>query len=132
MEPDAASGIFDLVPLLIGAALGIAFLAVYGGSVAWVVGDAQKRGYSGIAAILCWPFGPLIWLSVRPRTRLVERPVHDYATAAAALEAASKLDMLGDWDEAIALYQYVAGRWPEYEVYVKECIKLIDGKKGGH
>jgi len=136
MVRNAASGINDLVPVLISASLFITFLVVYGGSAAWVVGDAQKRGYSGAALFLllwlCGPLAALIWLFLRPRTRLVERPVDDYANADDAIAAASKLDMLGDWDEAIVLYQYAAARWPEHEGYVKECIKVINDKRGGN
>jgi hypothetical protein len=133
MLPDAASGTMVLVPILIWLAFAITLLAVYAGSVAWLVGDAHKRGYSGIAPFfllwICWPVSALIWLLVRPRTKLVERPLDDYANADDALVAASKLDMLGEWDGAIALYQQVAARWPEHENYVRECIKAIDGKK---
>jgi hypothetical protein len=133
MEPDVASGIKDLVPILIQLAFGITFLVVYAGSIAWLVGDAHKRGYSGIAPFFLlwigWPVSALIWLLVRPRTKLVDRPVEGYANADDALVAASKLDMLGEWDGAIALYQHVAARWPEYENYIRECIKAIDSKK---
>ena len=51
---------------------------------------------------LCGPVAAIIWLYVRPRTMLVDRPVDDYANADDAIAAASKLDMLGDWDEAVA------------------------------
>jgi len=125
----------DLLFHLIGVAFGITLLVVYGVSAAWLVNDAQKRGCSGIAPFVLLrflgPFSVIIWLFVRPRTKLVERPVHDYANADDALDAASKLDMLGDWDEAIALYQYAAERWPEHGSYIKACIKVINGKKGG-
>jgi hypothetical protein len=135
MEPNAASEIRGLVPILIWLAYTIAFLVVYGGSVGWVVRDAQERGYSGAALILlvwlCGPLAALIWLLVRPRTKLVERPVHGYATDDDALVAASKLDMLGDWDEATALYQHAAARWPEHGGYIEECIKVINDKKAG-
>jgi hypothetical protein len=132
MLPDAASGTMVLVPILIWLAFAITLLAVYAGSVAWLVGDAHQRGYSGIAPFfllwICWPVSALIWILVHPRIKLVERPVDDYANADDALVAASKLDMLGEWDGAIALYQQVAARWPEHENYVRECIKAIDGK----
>jgi hypothetical protein len=136
MEPVAASRMTDLIPLLTGAALCITFLVVYGGSAAWVVGDAQKRGYSGgVLFLLLWLCGPLsvlIWLFVRPSTRLVDRPVLDYTNADDAIEAASKLDVLGDWDEAIVLYQYAATRWPEHEGYVRKCINVINDKRDGN
>ena len=133
MAPDAASRLTNLMPLFIGAALFITSIVAYAGSAAWVVGDAQKRGYSGgvlfLLVWLCGPLSALIWLFVRPSTRLVDRPVHDYTNADDAMEAASKLDMLGDWDEAIALYEYAAARWPEHEDYVRKCINVINDKR---
>jgi len=118
----------DLIPVLVGAGRFIAFIVVYGLSAAWVAGDAQKRGYSGVVPLL-WlcsggPLSALIWLFLRPHTTLVERPWHHYANADDAIAAASKLDMLGDWDEAIVLYQYAATQWPEHAGYVKECMVL--------
>src|SRR5262245_46837841 len=107
MGPNVVDGIKDLIPTFIGVAFFLTFLVVYGGCAAWVIGDAQKRGYSDTALFLliwlCGPLSALIWLLVRPRTKLVERPAQDYANADDALVAASKLDMLGDWDEAIEL-----------------------------
>ena len=60
---------------------------------------------------------------------LVERPPEEYSSADEALAAAAKLDMLGDWDEAINLYRHAAGRWPQHAKYVDECIKVIAMKK---
>ncbi len=135
MEPAAASGMTDLIPVLVGAGMFIALIVVWGGSTAWVVGDAEKRGYPAPAVFLllnlCGPFGLLIWLFLRP-TKLVERPVDGYANADDAVAAASRLDILGDWDQAIALYQYVATQWPEHAGYTSECIKAINDKRGAH
>jgi hypothetical protein len=118
---------------LVGAAFGLAYLILWGASVAWVVGDAQKRGNPGCALLLVLgitaPFSALIWLLVRPRTGFVDRPVQSYTNADDALAAASRLDMLGDWDEAIELYQYAATQWPEHGDYIRECVKIIEGKK---
>jgi len=135
MEPDAASRMDDLIPILIGTGLVITFIAAYAAIAAWVASDAQKRGYSGRVPVL-WlcsggPLCALIWLAIRPSTRLAERPVDDYANADDAMDAAAKLDMLGDWDEAIVLYQYTAARWPEHEGYANQCIKAINNKRGG-
>jgi len=126
----------ELIPVLTAAALFITWVAVCGGIAAWVAGDAQKRGYSGVVPLL-WlcsggPLSAVIWLFLRPHTTLVERPVHDYANADDAIAAASKLDMLGDWDEAIVLYQYAATQWPGHAGYVQECIKVINDKRGGN
>jgi hypothetical protein len=135
MGLNADSWTEDILPLLIRLAWVIGFLVIYGGSAAWVVRDAQKRGYSGAGLFLvlwaCGPLSLLIWHLVRPRTELAERPVQEYTNADDALVAASKLDMLGDWNEAIALYQSVATRWPEHGGYAQECIKAIDTKKAG-
>jgi hypothetical protein len=129
--------ISDLLLPLIGVAFGVVVLAVFfvfAASAAWLVNDALERGYSGIMPFVLLrflgPFGALVWLLVRPRTKLVERSVHDYANAEDALDAASKLDMLGDWDQAIALYEYAAENWPEHERYIKECVNVIEIKKG--
>lgn len=133
MGHDAANGIRDLLPALIGVGLGLAWLLASGASIAWGIGDMQKRGYSGSGMLLflwCGPLSALIWLLVRPRTTLAEHPVQEYTNADDALAAASKLDMLGDWDEAIALYQSAAERWPEHEAYIAECIKSIKNKQG--
>jgi hypothetical protein len=135
MGPGAANGIKDLLLALIPLGIGVAFLVAFCGLAAWAVGDAQKRGRSGgmiiLLFLLCGPLCPLIWLIVRPRTTLVDRPPQEYTNADDALAAASKLDMLGDWDEAIALYQSAASRWPEHALYVIECINSINRKRGG-
>jgi hypothetical protein len=125
----------DLIPIIAGAVLFVAFVVIYGGSAAWVVSDAQKRGYSGTGPFfllwICGPLGALVWLLVRPRTRLAERPPEEYSSADDALAAAAKLDMLGDWDEAIHLYRYTAEKWPEQQGYVDQCIKVIAAKQEG-
>jgi len=124
-----------LLPLeiLFGAVFGVAFLVLWGACVAWVINDAQARGRSGCAPVIVLgisgPCAALIWLLVRPRTKLDERPVQSYGNAEDALAAASQLDMLGDWDEAIALYQYAAARWPEHGEYINACVNTITDKK---
>jgi hypothetical protein len=136
MEPDAASGMRELVGVVVGAASLTLAIAVHGAIAGWVVNDAHKRGYSGSVPLFWLCSGGLvsglIWLCLRPGTRLVDRPVDDFANVDEALDAASKLDVLGDWDEAIVLYQYAAARWPEHEGYVKKCIKVINDKSGGN
>jgi hypothetical protein len=47
------------------------------------------------------------------------------------MDAASKLDMLGEWDQAVVLYQYTAAQWPEHDSYASKCVKLINDKRGG-
>ena len=98
-------------------------------------GDTRMGWYSrGVLFLLLWLCGPVsarIWSFLRAGVTLAERPVHDYSNADDAIDAASKLDMIGDWDEAVALYQYTAARWPEHQGYVKECINEINNKRGG-
>jgi hypothetical protein len=122
-----------LIGPLIGVAFGLAFLVLWGACAAWVINDAQMRGRSGCAPLLVLgiggPCSALLWLLVRPRTKLVERPVQGYTNADDALAAASQLDMLGDWDQAIALYQFAATRWPEHGEYIGKCINIINEKK---
>lgn len=109
------------------------FVAVYAGSVAWAVRDAQQRGHSGgrIVLFFCL-FGPLsaiAWLAIRPKTRLVERQPTTYRNADDAIDAATRLDDLGDWDEAIAVLEYAAQQWPEHADYTRQSIKAIDAKR---
>jgi len=119
---------------------GIAFViffamagAIYVGSAAWAVADAQKRGYSGGLAVLFFalfgPIGAILWLVVRPKPKVVIRPPADYANPDDALAAAFQLDMRGDWDAAIALYGDVARRWPEHEKYARGCITQVEEKR---
>jgi len=117
-----------LIPLIF-----LLFLALWGGSAAWAVGDAQRRGQSGGLLFLllwaCGPFAAVIWYFVRPRTTLVERSFDDCSTEGDALEPASRLEQLGDWDAAVVLYERVAKRWPENQHYVEECVKVIRQKQ---
>jgi hypothetical protein len=114
---------------LVGLACFVAYVTLWGACVAWVVNDAQKRGRAGLACLFLGPFCALVWLLIRPRTKLAERPSQSYTNADEALAAASKLDMLGDWDEAIDLYRYAATRWPEHGDYVNQCVNRVHGKK---
>jgi hypothetical protein len=109
-----------------------AFFGIYAWCAAWAVGDAQKRGCGGIIILLLWVFGPLaalVWRIVRPRTTLVAKLPSDYDDADAAIEAAVRLDSLGEWDAAVALYRDVATRWPEHDTYIQQCIKRIEAKQ---
>jgi hypothetical protein len=111
-------------------AVAIAYLAI----VAWAIGDAQRRGYGGgIVVLLFWLFGPfaaLVWLICRPTKSLLERSPDDYHDPDDAIAAASRLDSLGDWDAAIALYRSAAKRWPEHANYIGNCIDAITEKMG--
>lgn len=45
-----------------------------------------------------------------------------------AIDAASKVDKMGDWDAAIAAYRNVADRWPEHATYAANCIADVQRK----
>ena len=109
------------------------FVAIYAGSAAWAVGDAQKRGHSGgLVVLLFWLLGPLsavVWLVIRPRERLVERQPTDYRDAEHAMDAATRLEGFGDWDEAVAVLTYTVEEWPKHGEYARQCIKAIDAKR---
>jgi len=45
-----------------------------------------------------------------------------------AIDAASKLDKLGDWHAAIDAYRGIADRWPEHATYVANCIADVKRK----
>ena len=45
-----------------------------------------------------------------------------------AMDAASLLDKSGEWEEAIAAYREIAGRWPEHAAYVENCISEVQRK----
>jgi hypothetical protein len=121
---------------LIGLAFGVAILVLWGACAAWLVNDAQMRGRSGCAVVLVLgffaPCAVPIWLLVRPSATLAQRPADDYTNADDALAAASKLDVLGEWDAAIALYQHAATRWPEHCDYISACINTINDKVAVH
>ncbi|TWU54345.1 hypothetical protein Poly51_30620 [Rubripirellula tenax] len=46
-----------------------------------------------------------------------------------AIDAASRLDSRGDWDEAIVAYKDAASRWPDHATYIGNCIREIEGKR---
>ena len=56
---------------------------------------------------------------------LVDTTIEIYTSAEDALDAALKLDQLGEWDAAIVLYEAVAKNWPEDGAYAGECAKVI-------
>ena len=118
---------------LIVLAVGLGGFALYLWVVSWVISDAQKRGTTGgLPIFLFWFFGPLavaVWLVVRPSQRLAEKQSVDYSNADDALAAASRLDTLGDWDQALALYQTSAQRWPEHQAYIERCVEQINEKR---
>lgn len=122
----------EIIAILIVSALVLSVIAGYLWSVAWAIGDAQKRGQSGgFVLLLFWLFGPFaafIWFLFRPKQTLIERSPTDYDDADDATAAASRLDSLGDWNAAIRLYRSVAERWPEHETYTTNCISELDSK----
>ena len=123
----------EIIPIIFVCVVILAFVVAYLGGVAWAIGDAQRRGYGGgIVVLLFWLFGPfaaLVWLICRPTQSLLERSPDDYHDPEDAIAAASRLDSLGDWDAAIALYRSAAERWPEHAKYIENCINDIIEKK---
>lgn len=100
----------------------------------WAINDAQKRGQSGGIIVpliwLCGPFGAMLWLMIRPKTRISELQPSDYDNAEDAMAAASRLDLMGDWDDAAALYEYVAKRWPQHADYAMNSLSALREKSG--
>ncbi len=123
----------DLFGHLVAVACVGFFLTGYIGVGAWAVGDAQNRGQTGaLVVFLFYLFGPLsalVWLMVRPRKTLAERLPCEYANAEDALAAATRLDMLGDWERAIAVYETAAQQWPEHQPYIDQCVARIQKKQ---
>lgn len=119
------------------AIFAILFIAVFGvvyfGPAVWAVGDAQKRGHSGgIIVPLFWLLGPLsalIWLAIRPSQQLNRRTPDSFDNPEDALAAASRLTTLGDWDEAITLYETVRNHWPDNTEYVDGCLAEIEERR---
>jgi hypothetical protein len=52
-----------------------------------------------------------------------------YENADDAMAAAFQLDMRGDWDAAVELYQVAASRWPQHGPYIANCIAAIRQKQ---
>jgi FtsH-binding integral membrane protein len=111
----------------------VGVLGAWAGIAAWLTGDAERRGYTGVAPFfLFWMGGPFavpLWFLIRPRTTLTDRLVQDFAGADDMLATASKLDRLGDWDAAAALYRDAAARYPEHANYALACLGAIDAKR---
>lgn len=116
------------LPVILAAAA-----VLHVGSAAWAITDAQKRGYSGdlvlLLVVLLGPIGVVLWLVVRPKSKVVIRPPAEYANPEDAVAAAVQLEMQSDLDAAIALYREVARRWPEHENYVRGCITRLEEKR---
>ena len=49
-------------------------------------------------------------------------------TADDAMNAASRLDELGDWLDAITAYRNIVDRWPDHATYASNCISAIQRK----
>ena len=45
------------------------------------------------------------------------------------VDAASKLDKAGDWDDAIKAYRKAVDRWPEHATYLGNCIAEVERKR---
>lgn len=121
-----------ILPLVALACVAV-FMLIYIWSVAWAVGDAQRRGQSGgLVVFLFWLFGPLgalVWLGVRPKTKLVDRSPEDYTNPDDALADAACLDHLGEWDAALVLYEHAARRWPKRHEYIAARVRQVKEKQ---
>src|SRR5262245_31723952 len=108
-------------------------VCVFVGSTAWAITDARQRGRTGVGVVmmiaLFGPFAALMWVVMRPKFALVERRVGDYDHPEDALVAAAKLDALGEWDHAAALYEHAAIHWPEHRPYVVSCLARLQRMK---
>ena len=123
----------EIVPTILGITFAALVLFAYFGTAAWAVSDAQKRGHDlGVVVLLFWALGPLsavVWLFMRPRRSLADHSPDEYDNAEDAMAAASKLDALGNWDAAAAIYEDVAERWPDHAAYIQECLNTIQEKR---
>jgi hypothetical protein len=113
--------------------LATVILGLWIASAVWAVRDAKKRRAIGriiLVFVLTVPFAPLLWLLVRPhRVRIGEGEPNTYDNPDEAIAEAVKLDALGDWDQAIALYRDAAIRWPEHSEYIQNSIGRIEAKR---
>jgi hypothetical protein len=57
------------------------------------------------------------------------RPAADYSNPDDVLAAAARLEQLGEWDAAIALYEKAAGRCPSHNGNIAACIRRISEKR---
>ena len=48
-----------------------------------------------------------------------------------AIDAAKKLDQMGEWDAALNAYRTVSDRWPEHTIYIANCIAVVQRKIDG-
>jgi hypothetical protein len=101
--------------------------------IAWAVGDARKRGQSGVLVVAFFaslgPFAAVLWLLVRPSVKPVIRSAMVCSNPEDALAAAFQLDIAGDWDAAVVLYGEVARHWPEHEPYARGRVTEIELKQ---
>ncbi|TWT75794.1 hypothetical protein CA13_73670 [Planctomycetes bacterium CA13] len=58
----------------------------------------------------------------------VDAPTPSELTADDAIDAASRLDKLGDWLDAIHAFRDIASQWPEHATYAANCISAIQRK----
>lgn len=99
----------------------------------WLVSDSQRRGRSGgLDAVLFFILGPLVAGTVhagRTQRRLIDRRPEEYRTAEEALDGASRLEALGEWEAALELYRSAGTRWPEHAAYAEKCREAIRQKQ---
>lgn len=69
------------------------------------------------------------WENSRLNWKRHQPSFDDYDSPDDALAAASRLNMLGDWDASINLYRHTAQRWPEHTEYIQHCIDQVTEKQ---
>jgi hypothetical protein len=124
----------DTIAILVGLPVLLLCGGLYLWCVSWVIRDAQQRGYQSSFLLLvswycCGVLWIPIWFLIRPKEKVVDKPVGDYSNADDAIAAATQLDGLGEWDKALEVYQMVAARWPEHRTYIEKCMEAIRTKQ---
>ena len=61
----------------------------------------------------------------------VETDRNEPGNADDAIDAAKKLDQMGEWDAAISAYRTISDRWPEHTTYIANCIAVVQRKIDG-
>ncbi len=94
------------------------FILVGAGVSFWTL-----RGILKARAITHWP---TVEATV---TTIADRAPGNYIDPNEAIAAAVRLDMLGDWEAAIALFETAAQNWPEHQRSIERCIRYIHQKQ---
>ena len=105
--------------------------AAFTGSIAWGLRDFRSRDAGFVWLLLLWIFSPLTiiaWFMLRPE-KLSSRTVEDFDHAEDQIEAAVKLDSLGDVEEAYQLLTDALMRWPDHYDYVTTLLNDLKRRR---